>query len=183
MNNSDKYQKMKDISNVLSIAGLSLSLLSMDRHVINSKEKSTAMAVVGGALSAASFFNNMLYLGRYGEIEEPDEGKILAEHTKNMLIIPLIDALNIGYSLMDREQKTRIINNIKRVLFKRARCGLFVKMGSGDVPRVFSVQSWMTIPSFSVSSLYLFLMVTSVTPATSATSLWVLRSLHRIEEM
>lgn len=120
MNNSDKYQKMKDISNMLSIAGLSLSLLSMDRHVINNKEKSTAMAAVGGVLSAASFFNNMLYLGRYGEIEEPDEGKILAEHTKNMLIMPLIDALNIGYSLMDREQKTRIINNIKRVLFKRA---------------------------------------------------------------
>ena len=44
-------------------------------------------------------------------------------------------------------------------------------------------QSWISIPSFSVSSLYLFLMVTSVTPATSATSLWVLRSLHRIEEM
>lgn len=44
-------------------------------------------------------------------------------------------------------------------------------------------QSWISIPSFSVSSLYLFLMVTSVTPATSATSLCVLRSLHRIEEM
>ena len=37
--------------------------------------------------------------------------------------------------------------------------------------------------SFSVSSLYLFRMVTSVTPATSATSRWVLRWFHRMEAM
>jgi hypothetical protein len=37
--------------------------------------------------------------------------------------------------------------------------------------------------NLSASSLYLFLIVTSVTPATSATSLWVLRSPQRIDEI
>jgi len=41
----------------------------------------------------------------------------------------------------------------------------------------------ISISSFSASSLYRFLMVTSVTPATSATSRWVLRSPPRMEEM
>ena len=39
----------------------------------------------------------------------------------------------------------------------------------------------ISIPNFSANSLYLFLIVTSVTPATSATSLWVLLSPHRID--
>jgi len=39
------------------------------------------------------------------------------------------------------------------------------------------------IPSFSVSSLYRFRIVTSVTPATSATSRCVRRSFARIEAM
>ena len=41
----------------------------------------------------------------------------------------------------------------------------------------------ISISNFSASSLYRFLIVTSVTPATSATSRWVLRSPPRIEEM
>src|SRR5436309_4627232 len=39
------------------------------------------------------------------------------------------------------------------------------------------------IPSFSVSSLYRFRIVTSVTPATSATSRWVRRSFAKIDAM
>ena len=46
-----------------------------------------------------------------------------------------------------------------------------------------SSQSWTSMPSFSVSSLYRFLIVTSVTPAMSATSLCVRLSLQRMDEM
>ena len=116
MKNTDKYQKMKNTSDVLLIAGVLISLLGMNKSVANNKEKSIALSVLGGILSAASLFNNISLLGRYGETEEPDEGKMLVEHTKNMLVIPVIDVLNIGYSLMDREHKIAIANRIKRFL-------------------------------------------------------------------
>ena len=44
-------------------------------------------------------------------------------------------------------------------------------------------QRIISISSFSASSLYLFRMVTSVTPATSATSRWVRLSPPRIEDI
>jgi hypothetical protein len=44
-------------------------------------------------------------------------------------------------------------------------------------------QRIISISNFSASSLYLFLIVTSVTPATSATSRWVRRSPPRIDEI
>ncbi len=55
-------------------------------------------------------------------------------------------------------------------------------VGKVDMEGVWA-QSWISMPSFSVSSLYRFRMVTSVTPAMSATSRCVRRSLHRMLAM
>ena len=110
MKKDGKYERMKKRATRYGLIGVGCNVIGYIADKNDMVALSDVTTITGAAASAASIINFIRSLEYY---EMDDADRFYIDHLWNMIVMPVVGSLSLGYSLAPMEKKRQIINRLK----------------------------------------------------------------------
>ena len=110
MKKDGKYKSLKKRSTRYGLIGIGCNVIGYFADKNDMWVLSNVTTITGAAASAASIINFIRSLEYY---EMDDADRFYIDHLWNIIVMPVLGSLSLGYSLTSKDKKRHIINRLK----------------------------------------------------------------------